>query len=63
MRTYRTFMRAARNIEEFSRAKKIEVQTGLSYGEAREECEIFNTTRSPEQVNAGMKMEFEAEEE
>jgi hypothetical protein len=61
MDTYRTFKRSARNFEEFSSAEKIEVETGLTYSEAREQCEDFNNIRSDEEIAAGTKMEFEVE--
>lgn len=61
MTIYHTFKRAARSLEEFSRARKIEVERGLTYDEARERCYLFNTNRSQAQINAGLKMEFEKE--
>ena len=61
METYRTFIRTAKNFEEFASAVKNEQETGLSYGEARQLCQDFNMYRTPAQVEAGTKMEFERE--
>lgn len=58
---YRTFKRAARNWEEFSKAEKIEVDTGLTFTEAREACQEFNDNRTEAESEAGLKMEFEEE--
>jgi hypothetical protein len=56
--TYKTFLRSARNFEEFACAEKIEQSTGLSYEEARAECGQFNDNRSEAEIEAGTKMEF-----
>jgi hypothetical protein len=61
MDTYRTFKRTAKNFEEFSIAEKIEIDFGLTYSEAREQCEDFNNNRTNEEIEAGTKMEFEVE--
>lgn len=59
--TYRTFLRSANNFEEFSAAEKIEQTTGLSFSDAREECEQFNADRTEAEIESGTKMEFEKE--
>lgn len=59
--TYRTFLRSARNFEEFASAEKIEQETGLTIGEARDECEVFNSALTSSQLERGTKMEFEEE--
>jgi len=61
MPTYKTFKRAATNFEEFASARKLTVETGLSYDEARAKCERFNNNRSASQIRRGVKMEFTAE--
>ena len=61
MDTYRTFKRAARNFEEFAKADKIEVETGLSIKEARERCYDYNSARSQDDLDSGTKLEFERE--
>jgi hypothetical protein len=48
-------------LEQFSTARKITYSTGLSYEQAREECEHFNSTRSAAQIRKGTKLEFTAE--
>lgn len=59
--TYRTFLRSARNFEEFSSAEKIEQETDLTIEDAREACKNFNDHRSEDEIDAGTKMEFEEE--
>lgn len=61
MTTYRTFKRSARNFEEFSKADKIEVDTGLTIDEARDACKDFNDNRNAAEEEAGTKLEFEEE--
>lgn len=61
--TYRTFIRSAKDFEEFSKARKTTVNRGLTAEEAREQCYLYNTNRSQAQINAGTKMEFETEGE
>jgi len=58
---YRTFIRSARNWEEFSKAEKKEVETGLTLSEARQQCDEYNAERSESEIEAGTKMEFEEE--
>jgi len=56
---YRTFKRSAKNWEQFARARKITVQTGLTYEQAREMCRDSNDNRTQQQIHNGTKMEFE----
>lgn len=60
--TYRTFLRRARNFEEFSTARKHVQERGLRLEEARERCEDFNTHRTTAQIINGTKLEFERED-
>ena len=62
MTHYRTFTRSCKNWEEFARARKHTVQTGLTLEQAREMCTEFNDNRNSQQINAGTKMEFTQEE-
>ena len=58
---YKTFLRSARNWEEFSKAEKIEQENGLTLAEARDICTSFNMNRTEAEKEAGTKMEFEEE--
>lgn len=59
--TYRTFKRAARNWEEFSHARKTTIDRGLTYDEARRQCQAFNASLTPAQIRKGLKCEFMSE--
>ena len=56
---YRTFKRSATNFDEFSSARKLTVETGLTANQAREKCADYNDNRTPAQIAKGTKMEFE----
>ena len=58
---YRTFKRSCNNWAEFASAEKIEIETGLTYAEARERCKEFNDNRTEAEKEAGTKLEFEEE--
>jgi hypothetical protein len=58
---YKTFLRSCTSWETFAKARKTTVFTGLSYSEAREECEKYNKNRNSRQIKKGTKMEFTAE--
>ena len=58
---YKTFKRSAKNWEEFSKARKITEETGLTYEQARQRCEEFNNNRTSAQVRKGTKLEFTAQ--
>lgn len=60
--TYKTFKRSARNFEEFTSARKITVERGLTREEARQRCDSFNRNRTSAQVSKGTKLEFTADE-
>jgi hypothetical protein len=55
---YKTFKRSCRNWQEFSSARKITDETGLTYDEAKRRCEQFNANRTPAQIRRGTKLEF-----
>ena len=55
---YKTFKRSARSLEEFAKARKITVDTGLTEDEARRACEKFNEGRSSRQIRRGTKLEY-----
>ena len=57
---YRTFLRSARNWQEFASAEKIEVDTDLTYEEARQQCQEYNADRTEGEKSRGTKMEFES---
>jgi hypothetical protein len=59
--TYRVFKRSCLDWSSFSRARKITVETGLTFEEARERCDEFNSTRNEADKKAGTKFEFEGE--
>jgi hypothetical protein len=59
--TYRTFTRAATGWEEFSKAEKEYVDSGLTRKEAYEACQNFNKNRTEADKARGLKMEFESE--
>lgn len=59
--SYRTFKRSARNFREFASAEKIEDETGLTYGEARDRCLDYNADLTDREKEEGTKMEFEEE--
>jgi hypothetical protein len=58
---YRTFIRSCTNWQTFARARKITVETGLTYEQARQHCEDYNRNRTAAQIRKGTKMEFTAE--
>jgi hypothetical protein len=59
--SYRTFKRSARNFQEFSSARKITEERGLSLETARARCAEFNDNRSAAQIRKGTKLEFDSE--
>ena len=59
--SYKTFKRSATNWQEFASARKITVDTGLTYDEAYEACQEYNDNRTPEQIRKGTKLEFTEE--
>lgn len=58
MKTYKTFKRSATSFETFARARKITVDTGLTYEQAQRQCREWNENRTPSQIKAGTKLEF-----
>ncbi len=61
MTTFKTFKRSATSFEEMVKAKKIHDKSGLTYEEARQRCQEFNSERSELQKRNGTKMEFTEE--
>lgn len=61
MPTYRTFKRSATDWHTFASARKITYERGLTYDEARRQCQHWNEDRTPDQVRKGTKLEFERE--
>lgn len=55
---YKTFKRSRTGWNSFSSARKITFDTGLTYDEARRQCEAFNNNRTPAQIRRGTKLEF-----
>jgi len=55
---YKTFKRSCRNWQQFATARKITVETGLTYDQARERCLEFNNNLTPAQKRKGTKLEF-----
>jgi hypothetical protein len=49
------------NWDQFASARKITQSTGLTYEQARQECEQFNNNRTPAQIRKGTKKEFTAQ--
>lgn len=58
-RKYRTFKRSGLN---WSRARKITDETGLTYSEARDRCDNYNDNRTKAQIKKNTKLEMIAEE-
>lgn len=61
MATYRTFIRSARNWQEFSSARKITVDRSLTYEQALRRCQEYNANRDTRQIRRGTKLEFTQE--
>lgn len=61
MPTYYTFLRSAQNWQEFAKAEKIVKNTGLTYLEAREECQKYNANLTETEIENGIKLEFTEE--
>ena len=61
MTYYKTFKRSAVNWEQFARARKMTESTGLTYEQARQQCEEYNRNRTASQIRKGTKMEFTAQ--
>ena len=58
---YKTFKRSCTNWKEFGKSRKITECTGLTYDEARKQCDDYNNNRTPAQIRKGTKMEFTRE--
>ncbi len=58
---YKTFKRSCTNFQQFGSARKMTVETGLTYEQAKERCEQFNNNRTSAQIRKGTKLEFTAQ--
>ena len=58
---YRTFKRSCTNWREFGSARKMTVETGLTYDQARERCQEYAKGRTAAQIRKGTMLEFTAE--
>jgi hypothetical protein len=58
MTYYKTFKRSCKGWEEFSSARKMTGETGLTLEQARQRCDAFNNHRTPAQIRKGTKLEF-----
>jgi hypothetical protein len=58
---YKTFKRSATDWKSFGSARKITVDTGLTYEEAQRQCKEFNDNRTAAQIRKGTKLEFTQE--
>lgn len=61
MTTYKTFKRSCTGWRSFASARKITESTGLTYEQAKAECEEYNRNRTSAQKRKGTKMEFTQE--
>lgn len=61
MTYYKTFKRSCGNWKQFASARKITESTGLTYEQAKQECEQFNNARSSAQIRKGTRLEFTAQ--
>jgi hypothetical protein len=59
--SYTTFKRSATNFEQFAKARKFKMDSGLTLEEAQTECREFNNNRTQLEIENGTKMEFEKE--
>ena len=55
---YKTFKRSCTNWSTFAKGRKMTVDTGLTYNQARERCQTFNKARNARQIRKGTMMEF-----
>jgi hypothetical protein len=58
---YRTFKRSATSFRQFGSARKVTVETGLTYSQARQRCQDYNEHRTPAQIRKGTMLEFTAQ--
>ena len=59
VKKYKTFLRTANSFEEYSRGEKIEQEIDLTFQEAFSSCSAFNKNRTEEEIDSGLKMEFD----
>ena len=58
---YKTFKRSCTDWNSFAKSRKITVDSGLTYDQAKQQCQDFNDARTSRQINKGTKMEFTAQ--
>jgi hypothetical protein len=58
---YKTFKRSATSFRQFGSARKVTVETGLTYDQARERCREYKENRTPAQIRKGTMLEFTAQ--
>jgi hypothetical protein len=56
---YRTFKCSATNWDQFAHNRKITQSTGLTFAQAKAECEAYNKNRTARQIRKGTMIEFE----
>jgi hypothetical protein len=61
MTYYKTFKRSCTSFATMASARKITEETGLTYEQARQRCEDFNSNRTSKQISKGTKLEFTAQ--
>ena len=61
MDSYKTFKRSCTNWKSWAKARKITVDTGLTFAEAQDACKRFNDNRKAPQIRKGTMMEFTLE--
>lgn len=61
MTLYRTFKRTCTSWSSFANARKITYDRGLTYEEAKQQCEAWNKDRTPSQIRRGTMLEFTQE--
>ena len=58
---YKTFLRSCTDWRSFAKARKITVETGLTYEQAKQRCEDYKQARTARQIRKGTMMEFTAQ--
>ena len=61
MYTYKTFLRSSVNWGQFSSARKMTQERGLTYEQAKEACATYNKARTIRQIKRGTMLEFTLE--
>ena len=61
MATYYTFLRSAKNFEDFARNPRITIDTDLTREQAYNDCQEYNKNRTQDEIDNGTKLEFDEE--